>query len=239
MPMRHSWAVFALLAGCGSPPSDLPVITPEDRAPLQERLRAALSAPHVVGRFYAEYKVGNQVRTSCRGIARAFRSGVVLIEELSESGPELRVLRVGDRAWVYREGWQDATGTPLAGLGTGFQSPYEVLAVLDVAAAKFVAAERGGMACPDMKDLEFFRPLTDRAGVRPPAGARIEGLLKLGFRDGPLITKFTVQSGGSVIWAAKMDIMSWGAAPPMTFDEIPAPFTPEMKAAVRKATEGR
>jgi len=239
MPMRPSWAVFALLAGCGSPPSGLPAITPEDRAPLQERLRAALSSPHVAGRFYAEYKIGTQVRTSCRGIARAFRSGVVLIEERSESGPELRVLRVGDRTWVYQEGWRDATGTPLAGLGTGFQSPYEVLAVLDGAAAKFVAAERGGMACPDMKDFEFFSPLTDRAGVRPPPGARIKGLLKLGFRDGPLVTKFYVEGECSVIWAAKMDIMSWGAAPPMQFDEVPAPFTPEMRAAVRKATEGR
>src|SRR6185295_15637429 len=145
---RPFWAVFALLAGCGSPPSDLPAITAEDRAPLQERLRAALAAPHVVGRFYAEYKIGTQVQTSCRGIARAFRSGVVLIEERQESGPELLVLRAGDRTWVYRDGWQDATGTPLAGLGTGFQNPYEVLAVLDAAAGEFVAANRGGMACP-------------------------------------------------------------------------------------------
>jgi hypothetical protein len=237
MAMRRFWAVFALLAGCAPPETTPP--SPEDRVRLQETLRSALESPYVLARFYAEYEVDNQVKVSCRGTTRGFRSGVVLVEEESPTGAPLRVLRVGDRAWVFKDGWQDAIGTGLEGLGTGFQNPYEVLSILDSAAAPFVISSRGWMMCPDMKDMGFLLPLLSRSAAAPPAGSRIEGALKSGFKGGPLPTRFSVSNGGSAIWIAKLDIVTWGAAPPMQFDEVPAPFTPEMRAAVRKATEGR
>lgn len=235
--MRRLLAALVLLAGCASPAPAPPDAA--DRAHLQQRLRDALDAPFVLGKFYAEYEVDGRVKVKCKGTARAFRSDVVMIEEESESGPPLRLLRVGDRAWMYKEGWQDAAGTAWEGLGAGFQDPYEVLAVLDTAAARFVPHWQGGISCPDLKGADLLRPLSNRAGVHPPKGAAVDGVLKRGFSEGPLVTRFSAETGPSTVWIAKMDIVSWGPAPPMTFDDIPAPFTPDMKAAVRKATEGK
>ena len=235
--MRRLWMLL-LLAGCASPAPPAPP-DPEDRAALQKRLRDALDAPFVMGKFYAEYEVGGRIRAKCRGTARAFRSGVVMIEEETESGPPLRLLRVGERAWHYREGWLDAAGTPWAGLGTGFQDPYEVLGVLETAAGQFVPHRQGGMSC---KGGNILGPLTNRAGVAPPQGTEVDGVLKTGFREGSLVTRFssiTKVNGAEAAWIAKLDIVGWGGAPPMTFDDIPAPFTSDMKAAVRKATEGK
>jgi hypothetical protein len=209
-----------------------------DLAALKERLQAAFEAPFVMGRFYGEYEVGGKVLFSCRGTSRSFRSGVVLIEEESKSGAPLRVLRVGGRAWIYKEGWQDTAGTECEGLGTGFQNPHDVLSALDLAGSTLAPHQQGGMACPG-QDRSFLRALSDRAVAHPPSDAPIDGVLKTGFREGPLVTRFSTESGPSTVWIAKMDIVSWGAAPPMTFDDIPAPFTPDMKAAVRKATEGK
>jgi len=236
--MRRSCAVFALLAGCASPPPGPAPLDQADARRLEERLLAAFGAPYVLGRYYAEYEVGGKVLMSCRGTSRGFRSGVVLIEEESNSGAQLRILRVGGRAWIYKEGWQDTAGTECEGLGTGFQNPHDVLSALDSASSKFVPHRQGGMDCPG-RDRSFLRALSDRAGAHPPAGAPIEGVLKTGFREGPLVTRFSAENGPSTVWIAKMDIVSWGPAPPMTFDDIPAPFTPDMRAAVRKATEGK
>jgi hypothetical protein len=244
--MRRLGAFFALLAGCTAPsPSPRPYAPDsEDRAALRQRLQAASEAPFVMGRFYGEYEVGGKVLFSCRGTSRGYRSGVVLIEEESKTGPPLRALRVGDKAWIYKEGWQDTAGTDCEGLGTGFQNPHHVLTALDSAESVFIPYQQGGIDCP-VRDRSFLRALSDRAGAHPPADAPILGVLKAGFREGPLVTRFSFElepqiSGQPVIvWIAKMDIVSWGAAPPMTFDDIPAPFTPDMKAAVRKATEGK
>lgn len=236
--MRRTWAALALLAGCAAPPPEVVPPSPEDRARLQERVRSALEAPFVLARFYAEHEVDGRVRISCRGIARGFRSGVVWIEEESLSGSTRRLLRVGDRAWVYEDGWRAAGEKGLDGLGTGFQNPQEVLLVLEAAAERFVPSRQGGLACPGLKDMGFLRPLTDRSDARPPVEAPIEGVLKTGFREGPLTTRFGVTDAARSVWIAKVDIESWGPAPPMSFDDIPAPFTPDMKAAVRKALEG-
>ena len=51
-----------------------------------------------------------------------------------------------------------------------------------------------------------------------------------------LVTRISAESGNAV-WIAKLDIDRWGPAPPMRFDDIPAPFTPDMNAAVRKAQQ--
>ena len=234
--MKRFWVVLLLFPGCASPKLEPASRTPEDRERLHERLQEASGSPFVQGRFYAEYETGGKVVMSCRGTARGFRAGVVLIEEESKSGAPLRLLRVGDRAWVYKEGWQDTAGTPSESVGTGFQNPYDVLAALDGAGEKFIPHRQGGIECP-LRDASMLRALSDRAGAQPPPDARIEGVLKAGFRDGPLVTRFSAEKGASTVWIAKMDIVSWGPAPPMRFDDIPAPFTPDMKAAVRKATE--
>jgi hypothetical protein len=159
-----------------------------------------------------------------------------MIEEDAKSGPPRRLLRVGDRAWVYEDGWKDSAGTGWAASGTGFQNPQVVLAALEPAAAAFVPHRQGGIECAG-RDRSILRPLTDRAGAQPPSGAPIEGVLKSGFREGSLITRFSAENGPSNVWIAKMDIVTWGPAPPMTFDDIPAPFTPDMKAAVRKVLD--
>jgi hypothetical protein len=243
--MRRLGALFAFLAGCAAPSPPPHVLDSDDRAALRERLQAAFEAPFVMGRFYGEYEVGGRVLFSCRGTSRSFRSGVVLIEEESKTGPPLRALRVGDKAWIYKEGWQDTAGTECEGLGTGFQNPHDVLSALDAAGSKFAPHPQGGMDCPG-RDRSFLRALSDRARADTSVGMPIEGVLKSGFRDGPLVTRFSFllerqTSPGplEIVWIAKMDIVSWGPAPPMTFDDIPAPFTPDMKAAVRKATEGK
>lgn len=236
--MRRALAALAILAGCGSPSSGLAPLVPDDRPFLQERVREALDAPYVVANFYAEYESAGQVKASCKGTSRGFRSGVVLVEEESGPGGRRRILRVGGRAWIYNEGWRDASGAGLKNAGAGFQDPYEVLAVLDSAAQRFVAAPGGGMECAGVKGFKILGPLLDRADAQPPAEAAIDGLLKSGFRGGALVTRFSI-TRGSEFWMAKADVVSWGPAPPMTFDDIPAPFTPEMKAAVRKATEGK
>lgn len=230
-------AAFAILAGCGTPSTPAPApLTTEDRAGLAKRLRAAIESPYVLGRFYAEYETEGKVRTSCRGISRAYRTGVVFIEEEPASGSPTMLLRVGGRTWVFDEGWRDAAGTRWAGLGTGFQNPYEVLSTLEAAAETFQPHRQGGMACAGPGAEAALRPLVERAGAGPPAGAPVDGVLKSGFRDGSLVTRFSAESGRSV-WIAKMDIVSWGPAPPMRFDDIPAPFTPDMKAAVSKALQ--
>ena len=235
--MRRFAAVLALLAGCSTPP-EAPAPTPADRGPLQDRLKAALDAPYALGRFYAEHEVDNKVTFSCRGTSRGYRSGIVLIEEETPAGAPLRILKVGDRVWTFEEGWKETDGTPLRRLGSGFQSPFEVLAALDAAADAFAPGRQGGMDCRRWNATQFLGPLTDRSKA-PPAGSRFEGVLKSGFREGPLVTRFSAENGSSEVWIAKMDIVSWGAAPPMSFDDIPAPFTPEMNAAVQKATERR
>lgn len=234
--MRRICLAAVLMAGCSSPSGESTLPTGEDRAQLLERLEAALQAPYVSGRFYAEYEVDGRVLMKCRGISRGFRSGVVMIEEESESGGPLLLLRVGDRAWIYKDGWQDSAGTGWAGLGRGFQNPYDVLAILESAAEKFLPHRQGGIFCPALKGHAILEPLSDRAGAHPPERAPIDGVLKKGFREGPLVTRFSAEEG-SAVWIAKMDIVNWGPAPPMRFDDIPAPFTPDMKAAVRKALQ--
>lgn len=232
--MRRLAATLLLISGCASPASPP---SAADQESLQARLRSALDSPYAVGRFYAEYEADGRVLMKCRGTARAFRSGIVQVEEEAATGTPLRLLRVGDRAWIHRDGWKDAAGTEWETLGTGFQSPYEVLQALETAAEKFAAHRQGGIVCPG--DRRMLDPVACRARSHPPEDVPIEGVLKAGFRDGPLITRFSAEIGTSTVWIAKMDIVSWGPAPPMRFDDIPAPFTPDMKAAVRKATEGR
>ena len=236
--MRRSWIVFALLSGCAAPAPESAPLVPEDLDHLQERVRTALESPFVLSRFYAEYEVDSKVKVSCKGTSRGFRSGVVLIEEESPAGPPRRGLRVGDRAWIYEGGWKDASEAGLKDLGAGFQNPYEVLAVLETAAGKGLFYNRGGMVC-EMKDPGFMSPLFARPGAETPEEVQIDGTMKSGFREGPLVTRFSVSNGTKLFWLAKVDIVSWGSAPPMQFDDIPAPFTPDMKAAVRKATEGK
>lgn len=232
--MKRAWPLLALLASCSAPPPYVP--DSDDRAHLQARLREALDAPFVMGRFYGEYEVDGRIVTSWRGTARGFRSGVVMIEEASRAGAPRRLLRVGERAWIFNDGWKDTAGTAWAGLGMGFQNPFVVLEALEPAAAAFVPHRQGGIDCPG-RDRSILRPLTDAPGASPPADATIDGVLKSGFREGPLVTRFSAESGLSTVWIAKMDIVKWGAAPPMSFDDIPAPFTPDMKAAVRKALQ--
>ena len=230
-------AAIAVLAGCGTPSTPTPAApTAEDRAGLAKRLRAASEAPYVLGRFYAEYETEGAVKTSCRGISRAYRTGVVFIEEEPAAGAPTLLLRVGGRTWVYEDGWRDAAGTRWARLGTGFQNPFEVLTILEEAAEAFQPHRQGGMRCAGPGAEAALRPLVDRAGVGPPAGVPVDGVLKTGFQDGSLVTRFSAESGRSV-WITKMDIVSWGPAPPMRFDDIPAPFTPDMKAAVSKALQ--
>jgi hypothetical protein len=125
-----------ILAGCSAPAPTPAAPTPEDREFLQERIRAAIESPYVQGRYYAEYETGGKVVMSCRGTVRGFRMGVVLIEEESESGAPLQLLRVGNRSWIFKEGWQDTAGTPNAS-GNGFQS-LRSLAALDLAEEKFL-----------------------------------------------------------------------------------------------------
>ena len=230
--MRRLIFLFCL-AGCSTPAiAPAPPPGPEDQARLRERLREALESPYVLGRYYAEYEVDGKVLTKCRGTARGFRSGVVLIEEETGSGAPLRLLRVADRAWMFQDGWKEAAGTAWESIGSGFQSPYEVLEALEKAAEAFVPHRQGGIDCPGGRSV--LRPLAERAGAHPTPDQPVEGVLKAGFQDGPLVTRF---SAGQGMWIAKMDIVSWGAAPPMRFDDIPAPFTPDMKAAVRKAQQ--
>lgn len=233
MASRSGLFALILLAGCTSTPAaPAPPPGAEDQARLRERLREALESPYVLGRYYAEYEVGGKVLTRCRGTARGFRSGVVLIEEETESGAPLRLLRVADRAWMFQDGWREAVGTAWESVGSGFQSPYEVLEALEKAAEAFTPHRQGGIDCPSGRAL--LRPLAERAGAHPAAEQPVEGVLKSGFKDGPLVTRF---SAGQGAWIAKMDVVSWGPAPPMRFDDIPAPFTPDMKAAVRKALQ--
>lgn len=230
--MKHALAALLFLAGCTSTPAAPAPLGAEDQARLRERLREALESPFVLGRYYAEYEVDGRVLTKCRGTARGFRSGVVLIEEETESGTPLRLLRVADRAWMFKDGWREAAGTAWESGGAGFQNPYEVLEALEKAAEAFAPHRQGGIDCPGGRAL--LRPLAERAGAHPAAEQPVEGVLKSGFRDGPLVTRF---SAGHGAWIAKMDVISWGPAPPMRFDDIPAPFTSDMKAAVRKALQ--
>jgi len=237
--MRRPWILLGFLTSCASPaPESLPP-SAEDRDNLQARVRAALQAPYVMGRYYGEVEVDGKVVSSCRGTSRGFRSGVVMIEEESATGAPLRLLRVGDKAWIYDVGWKVAAGTRWAAAGTGFQNPYEMLSVLETAAEKFLAHRQGGIWWSDGRNRALLDALSDRAERYPPAGTDIEGVLRTGFRDGPLVTRISAETGSDTVWIAKMDIETWGAAPPMQFDDIPAPFPPEMRAAVQKATEGK
>jgi hypothetical protein len=211
-------------------------VTSGDLAALKDRLQEAQAAPYVSGRFYAEYEVDGRVLMKCKGVTRGFRSGVVMIEEESETGSPVQLLRVGGKSWIYKEGWQDSTGTPWASLGQGFQNPFEVLNVLQAAADRFVPHRQGGMALDEIRDRAILDPLSARAGAAPSGAVRLEGVLKQGFRDGPLITRISAEDG-KAMWLAKLDIDRWGPAPPMRFDDIPAPFTPDMNAAVRKARQ--
>ena len=234
--MRRILLAAALLAGCSSPQPPPAPVTPGDLAALKVRIEEAESAPYVTGRFYAEYEVDGRVLMKCKGVTRAFRSGVVMIEEENDAGAPLQLLRVAGKSWIYKEGWQDSTGTPWASLGTGFQNPYEVLDLLEAAAGRFVPHRQGGMSLEEVRDRAMLDPLSVRAGAGPPGTVRLEGVLKAGFRDGPLVTRISAESGKAV-WIAKLDIDRWGPAPPMRFDDIPAPFTPDMNAAVRKAQQ--
>src|SRR5688572_19446811 len=205
VPSKSGLFALILLTGCSStdgrtdsPPDD------QDRARLRERLREALESPYVLGRYHAEYEVGGRVLTKCRGTARGFRSGVVLIEEETESGAPLRLLRVADRAWMFKDGWREAAGTAWESVGAGFQSPYEVLEALEKAAEAFAPHRQGGIDCPGGRAL--LRPLAERAGAHPAAEQPVEGVLKSGFRDGPLVTRF---SAGQGRWIAKMDVIHW------------------------------
>ena len=233
--MKRAWPILVLLSACSTSRPAIPDV--DDRHHLEARLREAGDAPFVMGRYYAEYETDGRVVTNCHGTARGFRSGVVMIEEDSLTGATRRLLRVGDRAWIYDGGWKDSAGTEWAAFGTGFQNPFVVLDALESAAKAFVAHRQGGIECP-APDRSILAPLTERKGAEVPSGTAIEGVLKSGFREGSLITRFSAESGPSKVWIAKMDIVNWGPAPPMTFDDIPAPFTPDMKAAVRKAMDG-
>ena len=133
--MRSFWVALTLLAGCVSnlDPSPLdkggskPVpISSRDRERIDKVLRSIQAAPYVSMRFETRRTRG----PGSRGISRAYRSGIVFVEEETDGEPRVVLLRVGPRAWLSQDGWTEVSDPRLAGAGTGFQDPYTAISML-------------------------------------------------------------------------------------------------------------
>ncbi len=89
--------------------------------------------------------------------------GVLFIHYRASGGEVKRIVRVGERAWVYHElaeDWATAEELGMNGAGRGVQNPDEVLAVLVKHLAKSsmgAAAMVGGVAC-DQVELKLAGP---------------------------------------------------------------------------------
>ena len=252
--MRRLSLIILFALGCQAPPEPKSPIAPSANATeyFHHSLDAVLSAAYVASRFEGQVKDESGAELSARGIARWYRSGVLLIELESAGGEALRLLRIGDRAWRFKQ--QPAEWALYEGPdrpGTGLQDPYGLVAGINVHRESFKFWEPKGKcfhAAWDDWELEpapaalasLFHCLVpdlrvNEGATRLRAEALIEekglGQVKVkgviaGSRNG---TERTYKVDSSV------QLLFQPAPPPMQFEDIPAPFTPDMKAAVRKA----
>jgi hypothetical protein len=229
---RSIGLVLALLASCAAP-----VPEPEgDRSALAAAFQQTLGASYLVARFEGSAD-GNR---RAKGTSRWYRSGVLLVDMEESGGGRVRLLKIGAGAWAFDESagaWIDAAKAGRADVGGGFANPVELISALNSEVESF-QARRGAYLKHESgpRSREFLKPLL--GGVEPA-----EGESRLGIRvevGGP--DRMRIEFSGRVDarrCMAWVNIRSSGTPPPMQFDDVPSPFTPEMNAAVLKATEAK
>jgi len=229
--MKKTAGLFlALLAGCSAPAPE-----PEgDRDALAAAFGNALGSAYLLARF--EGTTENDV--AVKGTARWYRSGVLLVDMDEKGGGRVRLLKIGAQAWIFdasAQAWIAAR--PAQGIyARGLANPYELVSSLNAEVRAF-RSQRGGFVWNEAGagGRELLDPLLRLIDIDPEAecrlGIRVEvkapDRMRIGF-SGRVLARLCF---------ASVEIRSSATPPPMQFDDIPSPFTPEMKAAVRKATE--
>jgi len=223
---------LALLAACSAPAPE----PEESKEALAAAFKESLAAAYLLARFDGITENEMQVR----GTARWYRSGVLLVDMKETGSGRVRLLKIGAQAWIFDEpskAWTDAARAGRAEDGMGFAHPFELISALSLEVPSFkgwhgafVLRDAGG------KGDEYVKPLLRGAG-KGGAESRLGVRVELGESQ-----KMRIEFSGRVgsrRCMASVDIHSSATPPPMQFDDIPSPFTPEMKAAVRKATEAK
>lgn len=231
--MKKTAGLFlAALAGCAAPAPE-----PEgSRDALAVAFQESLAASHLLAHFEGIADGDRAVK----GTARWYRSGVLLVDMEEKGGGRVRLLRIGGQAWIFDEAaqaWTDAARAGRAEDGMGFAHPFELISALSLEAQSF-KGRHGGFVLRDTgsKGGEYVKPLlrgADKVKAETRLGVRVE----VG-ESHRMRIEFSGRVGSRRCMAS-VDIRSSATPPPMQFDDIPSPFTPEMNAAVRKATEAK
>jgi hypothetical protein len=170
-------------------------------------------APRALGeavdalRGAAGYTVSFRVGEST-GRAEWFRGGVLKL-----ASSDKRVLRVGAKAWIaVPEGWREAPGE-----AAGLEHPDELLLAIRLAAggSRRVARERAGEAEVDVVELAVD-------SLNPAATVRA-------WIDGGTLRRWQVAGRAEYAVESVRPVMK------LMFDDVPAPWSEEMKKEAAKA----
>lgn len=172
--------------------------------------------------FKATIKTPNSDPMVLEGRTVWVKPGVLYIHSTASGGDEKRIVRVGDRVYLYYEqveDWVDAAEAGQSGAGRGIQNPDEVLAVLagQLEKAAFAAERKGIRLSLAGADLEKVMKEQANRGSFDWASSNAEVLLELS-PDGRL-SRFTTTAqlassdpalaGKKVDYSAVVEIASY------------------------------
>ncbi|MHC4607251.1 MAG: LolA family protein [Planctomycetota bacterium] len=154
------------------------------RAPvddLKDAIAKVRGKPSYEVRYKATIKAPNSDPMVIQGTSLWVRPGVLYVHYKASGGDEKRIIRVGERVWLYHElveGWVTAEQCGNRGAGRGVQNPDEVLGVLQQHVKDVKEAGEG-----KMEDREV------RSFVVKMSGPEIEGIMKEQASQGTFVWK--------------------------------------------------
>jgi hypothetical protein len=177
------------------------------------------------------------------------RPGILYIHYTAKGGDEKRIVRAGEKAWVYHSllgEWVSAEDAGLSGAGRGIQNPDEVLSVLARHAAAARSLGPGGAALEfSGDDIEKVMREQAQAGSFTWKESRAEIAVHADARG--LLRKFECRADlkpadpnlkGRVRYSGVFDVVSYDAAESLTFRDEKGqeiPLSAEVREAVEKA----
>jgi hypothetical protein len=218
----------------------------EPKAPparLAEAVKASRSQPGYQTTFKSTLAVPQSAPLEYRGEATWAAPGVLSVQYTATGGDHKRIVRAGDKAWVWHslvEDWVTAEEAGMAAAGKGIQNPDEMLAVLGERAADAKAGADGklvlalsGDALQDImkgqKGAFAWKQSSATVGVRLDADGRVKELAV----DATLVDPGVK---GEIKYEGTVTVAGYGRPAPMQFvDEKKKPI--ELSKDVRGAVE--
>jgi len=169
-------------------------------------------------RFKATIEAPGSDSLKIEGESVWVKPGVLYIHYTGSGGDEKRIVRVGDRVWIYHEFLEDwVTGQEMGspGAGRGVQNPDEVLAILAKHAGK--ANDVGGNFVLDFAGADIEKIMKEQAsqGDFDWKGSKVAATLELAKG---LLTRFTSTAelvsldeklkGKTIKYSAEVDVVN-------------------------------